>query len=460
METTHKTLLILCLVLLSCPSRAFSQQVIPIVEFKQGKIIGSLPYMEHFYIKGSTMLPRDTAHKVVVEIFELGKYKKNDKPVVLSRGEADEIAKDLGKQVNRSEWYAFRAVDKTNFQVYIDALLPFKRNFLVRVTYFRKFTFALTDEEKNDILETVIDKSKSYYKANDFLDELYVQKTLRQETFEVIAEKTDLLDFGFSSEEANRIILNNIEVIATDVLTDLTALTTSIASNEKIITETVDELNARRLTMETEDIRNIEAEIAARRETNRELRQRLNNELRTVKSQMLIVGREFAQPATNSVSVTNVKSIGTGTSFGGGLVSLNPLSNNNRQMESLGYSGVKFFLAPVDKRVVQPYLDGAFFFNRLAIMVGATTTGDLEYRGQTLESVINFNPLLGFSFDVTRSLSIDFGGTLFRQPSISPLQAQSEVRLGPVLGATFDLDGFNRIKALVNDNPYRKEPVK
>ena len=77
---------------------------------------------------------------------------------------------------------------------------------------------------------------------------------------------------------------------------------------------------------------------------------------------------------------------------------------------------------------------------------------------ETLEKALNFNPLLGFSYDVNRSLSIDGGATLFKQPSISPLQNRTDVRVGPVIGVNLDIDGFNRFSKLLGGEEYRIDP--
>jgi len=120
--------------------------------------------------------------------------------------------------------------------------------------------------------------------------------------------------------------------------------------------------------------------------------------------------------------VAEVDAIRIGTAFGGALVGLN-LPDESRSFDALGYSALKFYLRPVDKRLPQ-----------------------------------RVYPLLGISFDVNRYMSIDLAGTLFAQPSLSPLTQNTNLRVGPVLGINFDGDLFNRFQTLFSGNQYQVNP--
>lgn len=465
-----KLLLFSCLLALSFPSLLFSQKI-KTVQFTQGKLIGALPYGQHFYIQGSTKLPKGNADKVEILIFDAGSYKKKEPNATLSEAEMANIIAGLsGQLVNRSEWNAYRVInDKTDvFKAYIDAVLRFNRKYLVVITYSKKFAFTLTPQEKTTILNSVVDGAIREFSQNEQISLESIQELLNDETFRMLKRKAYAENEVFFSAEDIRENLPNV-VIEEPVLDVLREDVGQISSDETIIDQnkvTIAQQESKLLTADSSNVEDIKEEIQdlkeenARRERNvREMRKKLDEKLTVIKNQMVVVGRDYVVGSPSAAtSVTEVNSIGVGTSFGGGVVGLNPFDANSRETDAFGYSAVKFFLSPVDKRVANPYLDDKFFINRLAILVGVSTTGDYTYRGQTLEKALNFNPLLGFSYDVNRSLSIDGGATLFKQPSISPLQNRTDVRVGPVIGVNLDIDGFNRFSKLLGGEEYRIDP--
>jgi len=93
-------------------------------------------------------------------------------------------------------------------------------------------------------------------------------------------------------------------------------------------------------------------------------------------------------------------------------------------------------------------------------MLGVATSGSLEYRGQDLVKPIGITPVAGISYDFNRYFSLDLAATVFRQPSTSPLSSQKKTRFAPILGFTFDLDAFNRVKSLTGgEGPYNVSPT-
>ena len=75
----------------------------------------------------------------------------------------------------------------------------------------------------------------------------------------------------------------------------------------------------------------------------------------------------------------------------------------------------------------------------------------VTYRGQELEPVVSVKPLISLGYDITRTLSIDVGGILFRQNNPNPLLEGSDIRFAPTFSIQFDGNLFNRIKNLGSD---------
>ncbi len=461
------------LLLLQIPLPA---QDIPIVQYEQGKIIGTLPYGRHFYIEGSTQLPNDTrADEVRVRIFRVnrkGNRKKNDK-ISLTKAEQQAIARDSNLLVNASTWSAFRATDKDRFKTYINTSLKFKRNYLVEFSYLKIFQFNLTDEEKDLALQRGLDRAFKHYQETEGIGTELFGNFLNDEVRRILTEKA-AGDYFYTPER----IEANMPTIKQTSLNDLEsellayAVVTGFRSN-------IDKSRTELLAVQTKlsEIPSDHPDKAAYRKRAQDIQAQIEEDnailqpleeslpeasfrrkLEVVKNQLIVVRREYDLQTVFEISKTELNSIQIGSSFGGGAVALNNTNSNFDDLDAFGYTALKFYFSPVDKRIAEPYLGRSFLLDRMSFLLGISTKRNFNFKGQELKSILGITPFLGLSLDVSRYLSVDVGATFFKQESRSPLINDEKIRVGPVLGLNFDFDAFNRVSALVKGEQFKIDP--
>jgi hypothetical protein len=158
-----------------------------------------------------------------------------------------------------------------------------------------------------------------------------------------------------------------------------------------------------------------------------------------------IVGTRFTAVAGAGV-------VGFNLHVGGdhGLVEYQPFS----------YVAVKYYLTKVDKRVGDPYLEPNKFLKKWSVLGGWKIGGDLTYQGRQLSNVIGINPVLGFSYDFSRYISIDFMGIFYKKQSLNVLDTNPTLGLAPCISLSADFDLINRLKNLFTNTPYSVQQPK
>lgn len=457
--------------LLTLFTSLFAQENVPVVSMEQGEIIGALPYGRHFYLRGSAVLPSgEIADSVVVRV-----YKTNVRHLVRNQKNTKELTADEKKYytqsradnpflVEKSVWVRYRDRDAENFQVYINKPLQFAREYIVEVNYFRRYNFVFSKNEKDRILQRVLEVTEDVFADEGVLTSEQTADYLNMVVLGAMRQRVEASGeafYGFDkSLEANPIVnAASLNVLTNDYLNVLGPQRANLrAFRQKLQTANEDLEDAQDdddresaqddIDKFTKRIRSAERQIAA---TEAELA----DKLQIIRRQLALVSVERPAETTRPTAVTELDVIKVGTAFGGGAIFFNPRNADIRETNAIAYTALKFYFLPVDKRIDKPYLTNYPFFNRASIMLGIATSGSLEYRGQDLEKPIGITPVAGISYDINRYFSIDALTTVFRQPSTSALSSQKKTRFAPVIGLTFDLDAFNRIKSLTGgEGPY------
>lgn len=149
---------------------------------------------------------------------------------------------------------------------------------------------------------------------------------------------------------------------------------------------------------------------------------------------------------------TNNESVNVGTTFGIGCIGY--IFNENQATEKqklrlepdlVTYTALKFYLSPRDKslsdiRHVYPKRG-----SRIAVLIGVSTSGLLNFRGQTQDNSLSVTPLTGFSFDFMRAAEIDLGLIWFRQNTVSPISTRKVLKASAFIGLSWDFDILNRL---------------
>ncbi len=446
-----------------------AQSDAPVVEYAQGKIIGDLPYGRHFFIEGNTSLQNGAkADRVSVRIYKTGRetFRRRKTLPLLSDAAIQKVTSDPKNLINSSDWDAYRAENLESFKAYINTTLQFQKEYLVEFTYYRVFNFTLTNEERDAILQVVVDRASSYFNDKGEITDVVVASILEEEVTNVLRKKVNEGDDVFFNPQR---IKENLPVIdrsalqaLSDIIPDIAASKQIISSNEAAIQKKQAEIDA--LPEDSPDIASGQKFIAnkkqqnAREQVNLDKSTGLGDKLQVIKSQMVIANKEYSISSSNASSIPEINAIRVGTSFGGGALGLNVLNKNSREFDSFGYTALKFYLLPVDKRIAEPYMSDKVIINRLSVLIGFSTKKDLSYKGIKLDQAFSVTPLLGLSYDVSRFFSLDLVMTFFKQPSISPLIEKKNLRVGPVLGINLDIDMFNRVSGLVSGDQYRINP--
>lgn len=157
-----------------------------------------------------------------------------------------------------------------------------------------------------------------------------------------------------------------------------------------------------------------------------------------------------------AVNKEELDAIRIGTAIGAGALAFSTDRHRYWQLEGFGYVGLKFYLQPVDKRLVNPYLKSRRgFFKSTAIMVGFVSGVSPKFKDQEIQAIGNIKPMLALSLDINRYISLDLGAAFYNMEYISPLKSGTYFSASPIIGLSFDADIFNRFSALISSDAYR-----
>ncbi len=442
---------------------------LPEVSYEQGKIIGSLPYGRHFFILGSTHLPKgQRAQRVEVKIWQLpGHYygARRTAEAITATQVAETLA---GPPLVSSYWSADETDQVEVFRLYIDRPLEFASRYVLQFTYKVPVQFELDEDQKDELIDLIADRIFEKVVQQGGITQSDIRQIINMELGAYLG-RLDAYAAYFSPDaqvypkyENLPISQATLERLSKEMGRFSSSLQT-LNFLEGQIQKAKQELNELDPASEEaqavkEALASMKAQKKAAEEKLKTLREALPDVLQIVREKLIEARVTYTIEQPEALSVAEVDAIRIGTSFGGALVGLNVL-DESRAFDALGYSALKFYLRPVDKRLAQPYLTGEYFINRLSVLTGLALGGTLEYKGQQLQKAIGVYPLLGFSFDLSRYMSIDLAATLFEQPSLSPLTQTSNLRMGPVIGINFDGDLFNRFQTLFSGETYQINPA-
>ncbi len=462
--------LLLLLLLQGCVSGLSAQMsALPEVSYEQGKIIGSLPYGRHFFILGSTRLPEgQRARRVEVKIWQLpGHYygaRRTAEAVTATR-----VAETLaGPPVVASYWSADETDQTEVFRLYIDRPLEFASRYVLQFTYKVPVQFELDEDQKDEFIGLVAERIFDRVVEQGGVSQSDVREIINRELGAYLG-RLDAYAAYFSPDAQVYPKYENLPLSRATLerlsreMGRFSSTVQTLSFLEEQMRQAEQELNELSPASEEaqavkEALASMEAQKKAAEEKLMDLREALPGILQIVREKLIEARVTYTIEQPEALSVAEVDAIRIGTAFGGALVGLNVL-DEARAFDALGYSALKFYLRPVDKRLAQPYLTGEYFINRLSVLTGLALGGTLEYKGQSLQKAIGIYPLLGFSFDVSRYMSIDLAATLFEQPSLSPLTQTTLLRVGPVIGIDFDGDLFNRFQTLLSGETYQINPI-
>ncbi len=448
---TTLLLAVICLSFLIHPNSIVAQDAIPTVTFEQGKLIGDLPYGRHFYIVGNTKLPKgEKASAVQVEIWKTGgvKYFKKQKINKLDPSAKAVVMADKSKLVTNSKWEAYRADDVDNFKIYVDIPLQFRTEYLIRVTSFKDITVELTDEQKDAIIDRVEKRAKNLFNTKNEVTQEDIKKLVNEET-------TNELNAEGSGLASRSEYIPALSPSALEAVSNAYGKLVSATKSRNLMAKELAQAREEGDEMVIEDL---ESSLKDAKKRVNASQNNISNSFKILKDSRIAVETTEFYDDTNTTSVTELQNINIGTSFGAAAVALNWPNKDQRQYDMFGYTGLKFFFSPVDKRVVNPYLENKFLINRLALILGFSTGSNFNYKGNDLIKAIGFNPLVGFSYDFNRYFSVDFGTTFFKQESLSPLSTNTKLRVAPVFGLNLDIDMFNRVSSLITSDKYQIKP--
>ncbi|QNR24162.1 hypothetical protein [Croceimicrobium hydrocarbonivorans] len=157
-----------------------------------------------------------------------------------------------------------------------------------------------------------------------------------------------------------------------------------------------------------------------------------------------------------AVNKEELDAIRIGTAIGAGALAFSTDQHRYWQLEGFGYVGLKFYLQPVDKRLVNPYLQSRKgFFKSTAILVGFVSGVSPKFKDQEIQAIGNIKPMLALSLDINRYISLDLGAAFYNMEYISPLKSGTYFSASPIIGLSFDADIFNRFSALISSDAYR-----
>lgn len=441
---------------------------IPTVLYEQGKIIGSLPYGRYFYIKGNTKLPNNKrADKVRVRIWDSGRSK-----LMRSKGLPALDATQMGgimasAPLDSATWNADRATDTLFFYLYMNRNLNFSSEYLLEFTFYEQEEFLLTSAQKEEVFQQVENRVFDQFKAKGGISQNDIQRLISEEVslyFQLGISDSDLNageTFAQKPQTSVKLVPGAIEKLSNEIGKYSSSFRLIEELDLEIKQAESDLKNLTPGTREYEDVQQVIIDFKKQQSDARarvgELRDKLPELLEPIRTQEVEVSSSYVITNPSELSVTDLQAIRIGSSFGSGIVGLNFLEED-RGYDVFGYSALKFYFLPVDKRVADPYLTNRFFINRLSLLVGFSINREINYNGSLLQRPIGFYPVAGLSYDINRYLSVDLAATMFKQQSLSSLTQAQTIRFGPVIGINFDADLFNRVDALITGEQYNINP--
>ncbi|MGK0366190.1 MAG: hypothetical protein ACI85O_003263 [Saprospiraceae bacterium] len=471
-----KYLFLTLLSVLSVFTPLLAQDNIPTVQIEQGELIGSLPYGRHFYVTGSAILPSgDVASSVVVRLYKtkvrhLSRNKKNVKELTdKQKNIYTEKRTNNEFLVEESTWEHYLDKDAENFRVYINKPLRFAVEYIMEISYSRRYDFDFSGEEKNEILDRVVERAQEVFTINGVLTSEETAAYLNSAVLGAMRQQVEASGenfYGFDkSLDANPIInQSSLDILTNEYLNVIGPMKANLGKSQVKLEEAEKDLEEAEDEDDEEsaqdDIDKFTKRIRSAKRNIAELETNLESKLDIIKKQLAVVSVDRPAGTTRPTAITELDVIKVGTAIGGGAIFFNPRNSETRESNAIAYTALKFYFLPVDKRIDKPYLTSYPFINRASIMLGVATSGSLEYRGQQLDKPLGLTPVVGISYDVNRYFSLDLAATVFRQPSTSTLSSQKKTRFAPILGFTFDVDAFNRIKSMTGGKgPYNVSPT-
>lgn len=436
-----------------------AQNKVSKVFYKQGQIQGTLPYGKFFSINGSTKYLGGYADKVSISIWETGnrKYRRTNFLPPPTPEKVAAIVNNPENLVISSSWFAARASDTANFELYINQPLQFRTQYLIQMRFSGIIT--LSGQQINRVLSEVKTSAITRFNTQSFIDQSDIEEILGT----AIKRETDLLLISEQINKDDSSIEHKIPTIKSSIAQNINNAIGRYAAKKAALTLYEEQLLG---LDDAASIAAIKNEISVFKESLVKLEGKLEAELEALAPFLRQEIAEYTISGSNEASVTELESIQVSSNVGFGVVGLNVLSRNNEEelsfsnseFDGLGYVGLKFYFLPVDKRIAQPYLTDKAFINKLAFNVGFTTTGNLNYRGDDLKQILFVTPVVGFSYDLNRYISLDINSIFFKQQSLSPVNNAEKFRVAPVIGLSFDADIFNRFKTLFSGETYNVNP--
>ena len=450
----------------------FDRQQYRQIEFSQGKLIGNLPYGRSFFIYGNNKLKNGAvADKVVISIYDSGlwRYRRKQKSAHISTEQKRVITSNTHNLVDSSEWNVAQAEDPNIFRVFINSNLQCRRLYLVKLSFYKNYEFVLTDAEKDELIENIVSEAVNYFGKNGEISSRIAPQIIREESEKYLLQKIGLSGNTFHEAGEKRSDLIPNVVVGQQVLDALNNTLRKIGvaqgfieKTEEIIRDQVqpdlDEFDEGSVDFQEalEAKKEFLAQIAVRQKRIENLRAELTEKLQVIKNQLVKIGSSYIKIHSDP-SLADLEDINIGTSFGAAAIGFDVTDSDNRQFNALSYTGLKFRFLPVDKGISDPYLDVPFI-NRMSFLLGVSFSNKLTYRGQDVKNVIGFFPILGLSYDANRYFSFDLGATFFKQDSANPLSSAENLRVGPIIGLTLDMDLLNRFKSTFTGEQYLVNP--
>lgn len=140
--------------------------------------------------------------------------------------------------------------------------------------------------------------------------------------------------------------------------------------------------------------------------------------------------------STSSTGATDIDGVIVSTTYGIGVVSL-----DKNTIEWFRFFGVNIRLDGFDNRLPgkEAYHSG---WSRLSLMIGISTTSDMQYKGNALENTrLGIKPVIGFNWEPVKHLNIGAGAISFIQESTS--ESQKDPKIRPYVSLSFDFNLFN-----------------
>ncbi|MEM6262363.1 MAG: hypothetical protein AAGI38_07645 [Bacteroidota bacterium] len=456
----------------------FAQAEIPEVQYDQGHIIGTLPYGRHFFIVGNARLDENAmARKVQVDIWQTGRQKVLGMRKIRNKSYTQEELKVIMSNPNfkiaSSSWDAGKARDPQNFRLYINKPLQFRTQYLLKFTFFERV--ELDEEARQDVVDAIRLKTFETFEREGILAASGVRQIILNEVdlaLNGLYAETEAVQSGQGNSLEQR-KLSQAEIAQKLGLTEeflqnaekafstMSAQQKRIELNQKSLAQFQEELaeveEAEEKAFIKEEIAEFEASINASRLKIAEQEDRLNGLFNLLKVRLKVVYTTLTLTDSDELTVTELQTINIGSTFGAGLVVLDP--QGERDARAYTSIALKFYFMPVDKRIAEPYLANWPLLNRLSFTVGIATGRSIEYKGTELEKITGVYPLAGLGVDLNRYFSLNAGVMIFNQPSVSPLNESSRLRMAPTISLDFDMDLFNRVSTLVSGNKYKIPPA-